>query len=178
MVLVTDPFDKQKCDILTVSGVGEKGDLAGKLGGAVKREETFVISEEGEYEIGGIEVTALRQAENLIMMIRQNGITICHLGRPAETLSEKEVEKIGSVDVLLAPIGGKRVIKDKPMGELISDISPSIMVPMDYEKSGLDEFLEKNSLEVMLEGADKVKIDADALPENTKCLILKSRHNQ
>ncbi|MBU1256326.1 MBL fold metallo-hydrolase [Patescibacteria group bacterium] len=163
MILVINPLDKQKCDIVALS-------RAQKDGGFV--EETFVISEEGEYEIGGVGVVVIKEGEkNLIMVIRQNGITTCHLGNLSHDLSEKQIEEIGPVDVLLLPVGGK-------LGELISNISPSIVVPMWHKEKELAEFLDSSSLEIMLEGVDKVKIDANTLPENTKCLVLKSHHTQ
>ena len=172
MVLVTDPFEKEKCDVMTLS---DGGTGTGLVAGAVKREETFVINEEGEYEVGGVEVVAVKnEKENLIMVVRQNGINVCHLGDLKKSLTEKQIEAVGPIDVLLVPVGGEGGVDDKEVGELISNMSPSVVVPMRYTKNELSEFLDKSSLEVMLEGVDKVKIDVNTLPENTKCLVLKS----
>lgn len=166
MVLVTDPDKKQKADLVTVScGHKDHGSVE-NISGPVKREDVFVVSEEGEYEVGGVEVVAIKNGEeNLVMVIRQNGVTICHLGNSSSPLSEKQIEEIGSIDILLVPVG---------MGEMISTLSPSIAVPIYRESKELDRFLDKSSLEVMLQGVNKVKIDVNTLPENTKLVVLDS----
>jgi len=195
MVVVCDPFDskaggmaypKQKADIVTISGEDGLFNNVEGVSGPVKREDVFLINEEGEYEIGGIEIIAKKsyrdskkgkeKGENLIMVIRQNGITVCHLGSLGHALSEKQVEALGSVDVLLFPIEGESTLGMKDIGVIISSMSPSIVIPMYRSKPVLKEFMEKNNLEVMLEGANKVKITTNTLPENTKVAALSSKN--
>lgn len=203
MVLVTDPyspeavglpFAKQKADIVTVSHDHKDHNFIEAVPKPVKREDVFLISEEGEYEVGGIEVTTIKtfhdkkegkeRGENLIMLIRQNGITICHLGDLGCKLSEKQIERIGPVDILLVPVGGEYTIGDKEAVDIVSNMSPSVVVPMHYKVKGMKsmfdslkevgEFVNSSSLEVMLEGESKMKINVNNLPENTKIAVLKS----
>jgi L-ascorbate metabolism protein UlaG (beta-lactamase superfamily) len=176
MVLIADPFSedfpKQKADLVTMSCGDKEHNFVAGISGPVKREDVFVVSEEGEYEVGGVEVITIKEGKNnLIMVIRQNGISTCHLGNLSTGLSEKEIDRIGSVDILLVPVGVK-------LGDLISNMSPSIVVPMKYTEKELAEFLDSSGLEVMQEESGKVKIDVNTLPENTKCLVLKSHLNQ
>jgi len=207
VVLLTDPFDpeyvglpfpKQKVDLVTISHKHRDHNFVEAVSPSPRRDKAFVVEEEGEYEIGGVEVTAIKtfhdknkgkdRGENLIMMIRNNGVTICHLGDLGHTLSEKQIEKIGPVDVLLVPVGGEYTIGPGEAGELIASMGPSIVVPMHYKVKGMKadfdvlkevgEFLDKNSLEVMLEGVDKFRIDANTLPENTKVVVLGSTNGQ
>lgn len=202
MVLLTDPFDsgyvglpfvKQKADIVTVSHKHKDHNFVEGVTGPVNREKVFEVTEEGEYEVGGVEVTAIKtqhdkdggkdRGENLVMVIRSNGITICHLGDLGHVLSEKQIKEIGPVDVLLVPVGGEYTIGLKEASDLITSMSPSIVVPMHYFVKGMkddfkklkevNEFLDKSSLEVMLQGVDKIKVDANTLPEDTKLVSLK-----
>jgi L-ascorbate metabolism protein UlaG (beta-lactamase superfamily) len=196
MVLVTDPFDsgyvglafpKQKADIVTVSHDYKDHNFVEGVTDPVKREDIFVINEEGEYEVGGVEVTAMKDGEeNLIMVIRQNGISLCHLGDLNHNLTEKEIDQIGAIDVLLVPVGGEKTVSDKNIEEIISNMSPSIVVPMHYKAKGMkdefktlrevDEFTKSSSLEVMIEGENRIKIDVNSLPENTKIAVLSPKN--
>jgi L-ascorbate metabolism protein UlaG (beta-lactamase superfamily) len=195
IVVLSDPFDpdhtklafsNQKADIVTISSDDKAHNFIKGVTGPAKREDVFLVNEEGEYEVGGVEVTAKKTfkdknkgkdyGENLIMVIRQNGITICHLGSLGHELSEKQIEVIGSVDVLLLPVGGDSPIGQKEMESMISGMSPSLVIPMYKKQEDLKEFLDKNSLEVMLEGVDKLKINANTLPENTKVVVLSHKN--
>lgn len=195
MVLLADPFDPsiaslsfsdQKADIVTVSSDDSVHNFVKSVTGPVKREEVFLVNEEGEYEVGGVEVTAKKtyrdknkgkdKGENLIMIIRQNGISICHLGSLGHELNEKQVEAVGAVDVLLLPVGVENKIGQKEVENMISNMSPSLVIPMYKNQDDLKEFLDKNSLEVMLEGVDKLKINSNTLPENTKVVVLSHKN--
>jgi len=46
---------------------------------------------------------------------------------PAET-----VERIGNVDILLAPVGNTKNISAKEIFKVISQIEPSIVIPMNF----------------------------------------------
>jgi L-ascorbate metabolism protein UlaG (beta-lactamase superfamily) len=183
-VLVADPYDpkdagmpfaKEKADLVTVSCNKKSHNFVEGITGPVKREELFVVEEEGEYEVGGVEIMALKSdEENLMMVIRENGITVCHLGVLSEMLSEKQIERVGPIDVLLMPVAGEDTISFKNVENLISDMSPSIVIPMSYgsKKVELEKFLDASSLEVMSNGVPKLKVDGGSLPENTKIVVL------
>jgi L-ascorbate metabolism protein UlaG (beta-lactamase superfamily) len=207
MTLLMDPFDpeyvglsfpKQKADLVTVSHDHKDHNYLDGVSGPAKREEMFLISEEGEYEVGGVEVAAIKtfhdkndgkdRGENLVMVIRCEEMVICHLGDLGHPLSEKQIEGIGAVDVLLVPVGGEYTIDAKEASDMITNMSPSIVVPMHYKIKGMNkefevlkevsDFLDKTGLEVMTEGVDKMKIDARTLPENTKVAVLGSSNGQ
>jgi len=42
-----------------------------------------------------------------IYMIEMEDLVICHLGDLAHVLTQEQIEAIGHVDVLLAPVGGE-----------------------------------------------------------------------
>lgn len=201
MVVIMDPFKtedvglsfpKDVADIVTIShDHGDHNNLEA-ITGPVTRPGTFVIDKEGEYEIGGVEITATKmfhdkvegteRGKNIIMHIRMDGINILHLGDLGHSLSESQIEKIGSVDVLMAGVGGITSLETDEIMELINDIQPSYVIPMHYKVVGmkpdwaarhtLEDFLDKNKFLVAGDPVHKIKIDEGSLPDDTQVLIM------
>jgi L-ascorbate metabolism protein UlaG (beta-lactamase superfamily) len=186
------PLAKDVADIVTISHDHDDHNAVEMVTGPVTRQSTFVIDKEGEYEIGGVEITATKmfhdkvegaeKGKNIIMNIRMDGISILHLGDLGHKLTEAQIEKIGSVDVLMANVGGETALETDEMMELISDVQPSYVIPMHYKVPGmkemwakkhtLAEFLEKNKFLVAGEPVHKIKIDEGSLPDDTQVLIM------
>ena len=186
------PFAKDVADIVTVSHSHDDHNAVGSITGPVTRASTFVIDKEGEYEIGGVEITASRmyhdkvegaeRGKNIIVNIRMDGLNVLHLGDLGHELTEAQIEKIGSVDVLMAGVGGVTPLETDEMTELIKEIQPSYIIPMHYKVAGmteawvgkhtLEDFLDKNKFLVAGEPVHKIKIDEGSLPDDTQVLIM------
>ena len=82
---------------------------------------------------------ALR-GENIIFKIKMDGITICHLGDLGEPCTASLLQKIGEVDILLLPVGGKYTIDAMEAKNLAKSVSPKAIIPMHYKPidGGLD----------------------------------------
>ncbi len=201
LVVFIDPFKssmvgetlaKDVADMLLISHDHEDHNERSVITGAVNREKTFVIASEGEYEIAGILVAALKtyhdkvngeeRGKNLIFSIVMDGLNIVHLGDLGHKLSSGQIEKLGSVDVLLVPVGGEFTIDSETAIDIVKDISPSYVVPMHYrtDKSSeglsklepLSKFLEKNKYPVTSESVHKIKIEQSNLPDDTQVLLM------
>lgn len=190
--MVGIPLAKDVADIVTISHGHDDHSAVEVVTGPVTRQSTFVIDKEGEYEIGGVEISATKmyhdkvegaeRGKNLIVQIRMDGMNVLHLGDLGHTLSESQVEKIGSVDVLMVGVGGETALETDEVMSLIKDIQPSYVVPMHYKVTGmpaawdskhtLQEFLDKNKFLVAGEPVHKIKIDESSLPEDTQVLIM------
>ena len=186
------PFPKDVADIVTVSHDHDDHNAVELITGPVTRNSTFVIDKEGEYEIGGIEITAskmfhdnaegVERGKNIIINVRMDGINILHLGDLGHKLSESQVEKLGSVDILMVSVGGKTSLDIEDVAELIADIQPSYVIPMHHKVDGMSEkfsylnslatFLDKNKILVAGEPVHKIKVDEGSLPDDTQVLIM------
>ena len=186
------PFAKEVADIVTVSHGHDDHNALENITGPVTRQDTFVIDKEGEYEIGGVEIAATKmyhdkvegaeRGKNLIVNVRMDGLNILHLGDLGHKLSEAQIEKIGSVDVLMVGVGGVTALETNEVMDLIKDIQPSYVIPMHYkvagmteawsEKHTLEEFLDKNKFLVAGEPVHKIKVDEGSLPDDTQVLIM------
>lgn len=201
LVLYIDPFKSQSvgetlpkdvADVMLISHDHDDHNAREIITGGVNRTETFVIDKEGEYEIAGVLITAMKtfhdkvsgeeRGKNLIFSIVSDGLNIVHLGDLGHTLSSSQVEKLGSVDVLMSPVGGEFSLSAEQAMEVVKEVSPSYLIPMHYrtEKSkeplnkleNLERFLEKNKYPVTAESVHKIKLDLGGLPDDTQVLLM------
>lgn len=201
MVIYIDPFKsetvgitlpKDVADVLVMTHQHEDHNARELITGPVKRESTFVIEHEGEYEIAGTQFSVLRsyhdknegadRGKNLIVSIIMEGLNIVHLGDLGHNLPDSQIEKLGSVDVLMIPVGGKTTIDAEEAMDLIKEIQPSYAIPMHFKtaasKDGLEAlstleiFMEKNKFPLAGEPVHKVKVDQSSLPDDTQILVM------
>ena len=92
---------------------------------------------------------ALRGA-NLAFLFEIDGLRVCHLGDLGEEFSERLIEQLLPVDVLLLPVGGTYTIDGVAAKHYVERINPSVVIPMHFKTSdsnidiaGVDEFLKQ-----------------------------------
>jgi len=184
ITLVIDPYDpkigyklpKLSCDaLLTTHNHFDHNYIEGVS------DYRLLIDGPGEYEIGGCfiygkdvnhdEEEGGERGKVTMYLISLDGFNILHLGDLGTELSQEDMEKIPSVDVLMIPVGGKYTIDAEKAAKVISSLEPSYVIPMHYNTpdlkgveglSGVEEFLDEMGVE------DGVKKDMDKLVLNSK----------
>jgi len=150
--------------------------------------EAFIIQNPGEYENHGIAIRGIQSfhdnkegAErglNTVYILKAEEINICHLGDLGHVLTDRQIEDIGDVDILMIPVGGTYTIDAKTAVEVINQIEPKIIIPMHYKIAGLNDSLDGpekfiKELGLTAEKVNKYKISKKLLPaEETKLVIL------
>lgn len=150
--LVTDPFDssiglkfpKTETDVVTISHEHADHNSLKNVEGNYLR-----INMPGEYEKSGIRISGYatyhdgkkgaERGENTMYKIETEHIHILHCGDLGHVLDDDFIEMIGEVDVLMVPTGGFYTIDSAQAVELVKKIEPSIVIPMHYNRKGLDE---------------------------------------
>ena len=107
-----------------------------------------------------------------------DGISVCHLGDLGHVLSTGQVEELGSVDVLLLPVGGVSTI-DAPMAaEVVRQLNPKVVIPMHYQIPALnrtlepvDRFLKEIGVKEV-NSQTKLSFTKPSLPDNTQVFLL------
>jgi len=106
--------------------------------------EPFIAQGPGEYEIKGVFVRGIpsfhddkegkEKGQNTIYTIEAEDLKFCHLGDLGQKeLTDEQVDKIGSVDVLMIPVGDQgNTISSTEAQKIISQIEPLIVIPMHY----------------------------------------------
>lgn len=155
----------------------------------------YVISCPGEYEVKGVQVFGIPAFHDktqgkdrgpmTLYSLEVEGIHIAHLGNLGHRLEEKHLKELENVDILILPTGGFSTIDSKEAAQIVSDLEPSIVIPMHYLVEGMlpkykergfspvADFIKAMGVEAA-EPVDKVKIKSvDDLPEETKVVVMK-----
>ena len=192
--IVTDPFDKNiglaaprlKADVVTISH-----DAPGHSNyDAIKGARTIIGP--GEYEIGGAFITGVNASStksetdsetflNTAYVITYESASVCHLGDISAIPSQTQIEALGTVDVLLVPVGGGKSLNAAQAAEIISLIEPSIVVPMHYRIGNikvkldpLSRFLKEMGLS-KIDSESNLKVVKSNLPEETQVRVLEPK---
>ena len=190
--IITDPYEtndrirygkiNEAADIVTVShGHSDHNNVA-----AVRGNPEVV---KGTTEAKGIMVKGIpvhhddvggsQRGNNTIFCFEADGIRICHLGDLGHSLSSAQISELGSVDVLLIPVGGFFTIDASTAGQLADQLKPRIIIPMHYktDKCGLpiaplEGFLQgKNNVNRL--DSSELEVKPGGLPASTQIMVLK-----
>ena len=196
--VVTDPFDSKtigydslrlKSDIVTVSHDAPGHNYTDAVKGV-----SHVIDGPGEFEIGGVFITGVQsdsassgkkksKAEesaprNTIYVFDYDGITVAHLGDLNVTPTQSEIESLGTVNVVLVPVGGGGGLNAAKAAEVISLIEPNLVIPMHYSTPAaklsldtLNKFIKEMGLS-KLEPQPSLKVSRSSLPNETHVVVL------
>lgn len=109
-----------------------------------------------------------------------DGVRVCHLGDLGHLLDDGQVAEIGTVDILLIPVGGYYTIDARVASEVCNQLKPRIIIPMHYrtEKgipgiAGVDDFLRGKERVNRLDTSE-AGFKHEELPSSTQVLVLKS----
>lgn len=130
--------------------------------------DDFVLPGSGEYEKAGISVTGIGFEDDTIYTIRSEEINLCYLGNISKEIDEVIIKEIGDVDVLFLPLGENNTLPVKKALELLSEIDPRVVIPMQY--SNLDEF--KKSEGISDGETDTFKFKKADLPEEERKIVI------
>jgi len=193
--VVTDPFDHTvigyselnlRADIVTVSH-----DAPGHNYTKVVKSNKWQIDGPGEYEIGGVFLTAVPagksdkngNSRNMVFIFDYDGVTVGHLGDLDSVPTRKEVDAFGKVDVLLIPVGGGKGLSAAKATEVINLIEPGIVIPMHYSTpacklklDSLGAFLKQIGLSDKAETVESLKVTKRDIPEETRVVVLSYQH--
>jgi L-ascorbate metabolism protein UlaG (beta-lactamase superfamily) len=193
--VVTDPFDSKKVgydalrlksDIVTVSH-----DAPGHSNTDAVKGASHIINGAGEFEIGGVFITGVQSdggagkkkskepsTRNTIYVFDYDGITVAHLGDLKQTPTQSEIESLGTVNVVLVPVGGGNGLNAAKAAEVISLIEPNLVVPMHYSTPAakvsldpLNKFIKEMGLS-KAENQPSLKVTRSGLPNETHVIVL------
>lgn len=189
--IVTDPYPPHvglslpplQADIVTVSHHSASCDHLAAVQGPFK-----LLDGPGEYEVSGVFITGVStfadskrgraRGLNTVFAFDFDGTTICHLGRLGHVPTQSQVKNVGSVNVLLVPVGGGGSLTSTQASEVIGLFEPDLVVPMRYRLPGvqenlddIDHFLKEMGMQDV-DGQRTLKVSEAAVVEETKIVQL------
>ena len=79
------------------------------------------------------EAAGTKRGPNTIFAFALNGLRLCHFGDFGQSeLRPEQQRAIGSVDVLLLPVGGGPTVGGEPAAAIVRALKPRLVVPMHY----------------------------------------------
>jgi L-ascorbate metabolism protein UlaG (beta-lactamase superfamily) len=116
------------------------------------------------------------RGHNNIFTFTLDGINVCFCGDLGHTLTQKDADEIGKVDLLFIPVGGYYTIDANEAGEVVNVLNPKVVIPMHYKTRSVDYPIK--GVDLFLAGKENVKqsntseIDVKALPEKREIWVL------
>ncbi|MBS3788174.1 MBL fold metallo-hydrolase [Candidatus Bipolaricaulota bacterium] len=197
--VVTDPHDGETiglnpppaniADLVTISHRHHDHSSGEDI---VTREGSTVIKNSGSYTEQGVSIKGIdsfhdkvrgsKRGENVIFVFEMEGRKICHLGDLGHQLGEEDIEKIGSIDVLLIPVGGNYTINGSEAADLTKWLNPQVVIPIHFlvegltvEISGLEEFI--GEIRTKYEVKEENVLKLDGIPEVKQAVQLECLAN-
>jgi L-ascorbate metabolism protein UlaG (beta-lactamase superfamily) len=192
--VVTDPyppdvgltFPRPRADVVTVSCDDPQCRYTSGVRGPFK-----LFDGPGEYEVGGVFITGIAtfadgkrgasRGLNTVFTFDFGGLTVCHLGRLGHVPTQSQVENLGTVNILLVPVGSGGSLSPARASEVISLFEPSLVVPMYYKVRGLEvslgtlgRFLKEMGLG-KVDGQQVLKVSRTSLSEETRVVVLEPK---
>ncbi len=165
--VIIDPFvvktiglrqPKMEADLVLLT----QGELDKKLN---IKGDYFLISNPGEYEIRQIFVYGVPEMKDdkltgrIFYLIEAEGISVVHLGLCSQTvLTDKQLEFLERPDILLLPVGGGDSLTAKQAAQLVQQLEPRFIVPMNFAFPGSKVKLDKVDVFVRELGKSKPEI--------------------
>ena len=172
--------------------VTKQGDIAlfTSAHGTPKQEAKIVVDSPGEYEASDVSIYGIPMRAHIDEQGQKNAtsykivaqdLKILVLGHVHPELSESELERIGTVDVLITPVGGNGFTLD-PVGAttLAKEIEPKLIVPVYYDDSTLKLPMPAQTLDQALQGlgmeprerTSKLKLKSADFGETMQLVVL------
>jgi len=193
--IITDPYETSPG--LTYGEITESADVVTVSHGhldhcnvAAVRGNPEVVRRTGRSAAKGVEFNGIAsyhddaqgrlRGNNIIFCFELDGIKVCHLGDLGHLLDDKQLAEIGSVDIVLIPVGGFFTIDARAASQVCDQLKPKVIIPMHYrtEKSfpdiaRVDEFI-KGKSNVTRQDSSEVEFKAGELPATAQIIVLKS----
>ena len=190
-VVVTDPLTPDSgydmgnpsADIVTVSH-----DHPNHSAVELVKPGHYALTGPGEYEIRDVFIRGIRTyhdsehgaklGKNTVYLIELEDLLICHLGDLGHPLTEEQSESMSSVDVLIVPVGGGPTLDATIAAEVVGQIEPSVVIPMqyrtersDFDRDLLEPFLKKFGISE-IEVKDRLNIKKSDLGDTVEVVVL------
>ncbi|OGM01192.1 hypothetical protein A2480_04445 [Candidatus Uhrbacteria bacterium RIFOXYC2_FULL_47_19] len=193
VTVITDPFSAEgkvrlprslTAEVVTSSHNSPRHNAASEIEG-----KPFIVSGPGEYEVKDVSVIGVptfyeetdgkRSGVNTIYCLTTEDLHLVHLGNLKHPLDDADLKDLSDIDILFVPVGGGDGLDAKRAAEVVAQIEPRVIIPMNYLSGklgdglqGVEPFLKALGVSEP-ETVNKLKITPRDLPqEETKVIVI------
>ena len=116
---------------------------------------------------------------NSIFIFEIANLCIAHLGHLHQTLNQQQLDEIGRLDVVFAPVDGSLTLDSDGMMDVLRALKAPMMIPMHYFSTySLRRFLDvlgEKSYDVETSESSSVVVSKTTLPAKPKLVVLPGR---
>jgi hypothetical protein len=188
VTVVTNPFKAQE-------GIALKGGVASLIVQSHEGKDTeyisafepehpeegrkvFVVGHAGEYEVQGVFVVGIDVPKqdggsHTVYRIDAEGMRVGFLGSLDRQLSAKEIDALGTIDILFVPAGGNDVLSPVDAVLVVREIEPRLVIPS-YVGTGAYASVDviQREMGVPVEEVARLKISRAQLPEEDMLMVI------
>jgi len=158
---------------------------------APKQEVKIMIDRPGEYEVSGVSIYGIQSRAHMDEQGKQTAamyklviddLKVLVTGHIYPELSDKQLENIGMIDVMIVPVGGNGYTLDGIGAlKLIKKIEPKLVIPTNYDMAGLNFPVPQQTLQDALKSlamepketvSGKLRIKSADLNDVTQLIVL------
>lgn len=189
--VLTDPFDPHigypapavEADIVTISHQHSDHNYTRVVKGKFK-----AIEKAGSYTMSGIEIKAVptfhdeaggsKRGQNLVFRLLIDGLAVVHCGDLGHPLTPDQVLALGTVDVLLVPVGGFYTIDPAAALQVKNQLQPTLTIPMHFKTPALDFPIQTVEPFLKLVGSGRqagqteIEVSTATLPQQAGVVVL------
>lgn len=183
--IITDPFDetvgyapiRESADFATISHEHHDHNNRAAIGGSPR-----IFDQVGRQKVDGLVFEGIasfhdqhkgrQRGPNIIFSISGEGMKLVHLGDLGHILQKQQLSALGSVDILLLPVGGNYTIDPDQAWQVYKQLQPAVAIPMHFKTPVCT--IDVGPAEAFLNKFDKV-IKKPFLEVNKEDLVGESR---
>jgi L-ascorbate metabolism protein UlaG (beta-lactamase superfamily) len=155
---------------------------------SVVKGDPVIINKSGKKKIKGISITGVSsyhdnsmgrdRGPNTIYTISIEGMNVCHLGDLGHILNQDQINEIGSVDILLIPVGGTYTIDSSEATIVCGQLKPRIVIPMHFRNEKCEFPVDdvtpfiKDKKAVERTNSSEITIEQSDFKDDTRIIVL------
>ena len=121
-----------------------------------------------------------KRGKTLLFLLESEKLRLVHLGDLGCLLDGDQLEALGSVDILLIPVGGFYTIDAAQAMEVIRQLDPRVIIPMHYKTpciaewpiAGVDGFIRRFPSDQVRTGGQALRITKEDLACHPRVVVL------
>lgn len=127
-----------------------------------KTDNTYLITNPGEYESGDIYVQLQKLEAGYLVLVSAEDIEVCFVDGDVLDISKNMLDQMAAVNILIAEIDSRvnGDTKSKLLWNTVNEIEPNILIPVTRTESEIDDF-KKQFEQSNPETLKKLKVKAE-----------------